>query len=45
MSTTKAEEEIDLGEVHAQLMDIDKRIDKARKTHNSFLKELGLKEI
>ncbi|MCB0413369.1 MAG: type I restriction-modification system subunit M [Bdellovibrionales bacterium] len=45
ISTAKAEEEIDLNEVHSQLMDIDKRIEKSRKVHNQFLKELGLKSI
>lgn len=45
VSTAQAEEQIDLGAVHSQLVAIDKRIADARKVHNKFLKELGLKEI
>lgn len=45
VSTAQAEAEIDLSAVHSQIMTIDKRILEARKIHNSFLKELGLKEI
>lgn len=36
---------IDLKEVHAQLVEIDKRIRTATEKHNVFLKELGLDEI
>lgn len=42
ISTTQAEEKIDLKEVHQQLEDIEKAITKARDKHNEFLKELGL---
>lgn len=42
ISTTQAEEKIDLKEVHQQLGDIEKAITKARDKHNEFLKELGL---
>ncbi|WP_373998460.1 type I restriction-modification system subunit M [Bdellovibrio bacteriovorus] len=45
VSTAQAEEQIDLSEVHDRIKDIDKRILAARKIHNGFLKELGLKEI
>ena len=45
VSTAQAEAEIDLDVVHSQLVDIEKRITEARKIHNGFLKELGLKEI
>lgn len=42
ISTAVAEKEIDLGEVHASLVDVEQAIDKARSKHNEFLKELGL---
>jgi type I restriction enzyme M protein len=42
VSTAQAEEEIDLGEVHASLVEIDKRVKAATVQHNAFLKELGL---
>lgn len=42
VSTAKAEVKIDLGEVHTQLEGIEKKAAKAAKTHNAFLKELGL---
>lgn len=42
VSTAKPEPEIDLSEVHAKLVDIEKRISQATKEHNRYLKELGL---
>lgn len=45
VSTAKGEKKIDLGEVHQNLMEIEKRIQKARDEHNKFLDELGLKRI
>jgi type I restriction enzyme M protein len=45
VATAKPEDEVDLESVHGQLMEINKRCEEARATHNAFLKELGLKEI
>jgi type I restriction enzyme M protein len=45
VSTTQAEEIIDLEEVHNRLVDIDRRAQEAREKHNKFLRELGLREI
>ncbi|MFN6380519.1 MAG: type I restriction-modification system subunit M [Flavobacteriales bacterium] len=45
VSTSLDEEIIDLKEVNKRLIDIEKDIAKARKTHNNFLKELGLPSI
>ncbi len=45
VSTAEAEEQINLEEVHRELVDIEKRIALSTKEHNKFLKELGLKEI
>ncbi|TAF95874.1 MAG: type I restriction-modification system subunit M [Cytophagia bacterium] len=45
ISTSLDEEIIDLKEVNKKLVDIDKDINKARETHNTFLKELGLPPI
>lgn len=45
VSTTQAEEIIDLEEVHDRLVDIDRRSKEAREKHNKFLRELGLREI
>ena len=45
VSTAQAEEEIDLAEVHKQLVDIDKRIQDAAKLHNKYLAELGLPPV
>lgn len=45
VSTSVAEELIDLKEVNKKLVDLDKDITKARETHNKFLKELGLPPI
>ena len=45
ISTAVAEEEIDLGAVHAKLVELDGKIKQARDKHNGFLKELGLPEL
>jgi type I restriction enzyme M protein len=45
VSTSLDEEIIDLKEVNNKLVDLDKDINKARETHNKFLKELGLPPI
>ncbi|NDL70296.1 type I restriction-modification system subunit M [Vreelandella alkaliphila] len=45
ISTAEPEEEIDLGEVHKTLKEIDQRIAASTKTHNIFLSELGLPTI
>ena len=45
VSTSVEEELIDLEEVNKKLVDLDKEINKARETHNQFLKELGLPPI
>ena len=42
ISTSKAEEKIDIKEVNETLVDIEKDINKYTKEHNEFLKELGL---
>ena len=42
VSTAEAEEEIDLAATHAELVEIEKSIQKATAKHNKFLKELGL---
>lgn len=42
ISTAAGEEEIDLGKTHQSLVDIEKDMAKALKTHNGFLRELGL---
>lgn len=42
VSTSVAEEEIDLTAVHEQLLEIEKDIKQAKDKHNAFLKELGL---
>ena len=42
ISTALKEEEIDLAAVHADLVEVEKRIVEATKKHNEFLKELGL---
>ena len=41
ISTTVAEEEIDLAATHARLVDIERAIQIATAKHNAFLKELG----
>jgi type I restriction enzyme M protein len=45
VSTAKPEKKIDLKTVHADLVDIEKKANKAANTHNVFLKELGLPPI
>jgi type I restriction enzyme M protein len=45
VSTAKPEPEIDLGAVHTKLSEIEKRIAKAAKTHNMYLKELKLPPV
>lgn len=42
VSTAEAEKEIDLAATHAELVAIDKSIQKATAKHNKSLKELGL---
>ena len=42
VSTAVPEPKIDLKAVNAELVDVEKKIDAATKTHNEFLKELGL---
>ncbi len=42
VSTAEAEDEIDLKEVHGELVKIEEAIRKARDSHNKYLKELGL---
>ena len=43
VSTSVAEEEVDLNAVHQQLVLIEKDIAAAKDKHNGFLRELGLK--
>ena len=45
VSTAKPEPIIDLEEVHTKLVDVEKKIKISREEHNSYLRELGLKEI
>ena len=45
VSTTKPEPEIDLHQVHADIVEITKSSRKAKARHNAFLRELGLPEI
>lgn len=42
VSTAQAEKEVDLHAVHAGLIEIEREILNAKRTHNAFLKELGL---
>lgn len=42
VSTSEAEEEIDLTEVNTSLVEIEKRVRAATAQHNEFLRELGL---
>ncbi len=42
ISTAQAEEEIHLGEIHRELLEIEKSIQAAKDNHNNYLKELGL---
>jgi len=45
VSTATAEREIDLDAVHADLKAIESTIEQAKKRHNAFLVELGLKPL
>jgi type I restriction enzyme M protein len=45
VSTAVGEAEIDLDEVHAKLVKAEQAIADAKKRHNSFLEELGLKPL
>jgi len=42
ISTTQAEEPVDLKDTHQKLTQLTKDVDAARKKHNTFLEELGL---
>ena len=42
VSTAEAEEEVDLGAVHSELVSLEEKISLATKRHNEFLRELGL---
>ena len=42
VSTAEAEEEVDLGAVHSELVSLEEKISVATKRHNEFLKDLGL---
>ncbi len=42
VSTTEAEEEVDLTAVNSELVSLEEKIKVATKRHNEFLKELGL---
>lgn len=45
VNTAKAEEKVDLHKVHEDLIRYESDFQEALKTHNSFLKELGLPEL
>jgi type I restriction enzyme M protein len=45
ISTATAEEEIDLGSINAELIDIESAIQRATAKHNEFLRELGLSPL
>ncbi len=45
VSTSVDEEPVDLEEVNKKLIEIEQKINEARRTHNQFLKELGLPPI
>jgi len=45
VSTTEAEQEIDLEAVHADLVEIEKEIVAAKQRHNKFLEELELPDL
>jgi type I restriction enzyme M protein len=45
VSTAEPEEIIDINQVNKDLVDIEKKLIQAKKTHNEFLKELGLPEL
>jgi len=42
VSTAQPEEEIDLKEVHSELVSLEEKIKRATLRHNELLKELGL---
>ncbi len=45
VSTAVGEAEIDLDVVHAELVEVERAITEAKKKHNGFLEELGLKQL
>jgi type I restriction enzyme M protein len=45
VSTAVEEQEINLKETHALLVEVKREIDEARARHNSYLRELGLAEL
>ena len=45
VSTAEPEPEIDLAAVHAQLVDIEKRIEEAARAHNQYLQQLKLPSV
>ncbi|WP_228522785.1 N-6 DNA methylase [Methylophilus sp. 14] len=45
ISTSVAEQEIDLRQVHAELHSAEEKINQAKQLHNAFLRELGLPEL
>jgi len=45
VSTAAGEAEIDLDAVHAELVEVEQAITAAKRKHNRFLKELGLKPL
>ena len=45
ISLAKEEETVDLGKVHGNLEEINKRIDEATERHNDFLEQLGLSKL
>ena len=45
VSTAEPEVQIDLAATHAELVEIEKEIHEATKTHNGFLRELGLNPL
>lgn len=45
ISTAEAEPEINLADVHASLVEIDKQVKATTAQHNKFLKELGLQPL
>ena len=45
VSTAVGEAEIDLDVVHAELVEVERAITEAKKRHNGFLEELGLKQL
>lgn len=45
ISTSVAEQEIDLGKVHADLLIAEQKISEVKNRHNAFLRELGLSEL